>query len=286
LRGLDGAPVHVIPLGRTEYVSEPGYFGEFETITERELTLRSGSVMSESTIDLTDLVVARQRQLVKREVVRMRQVGWTLLTTGTFSVSGKGSTLTFTDTFALQTYSASDWSTPTTATPLADFRGAQAEGSEFGVNFGSPALAVMNRVTVNRLLANTNAADLGGRRTVGGGTINSVDETNRILLGEDLPTIVVMDDGYKNDSGTFTKFIADDIVVLLGTRNAGDRIGEMRLTRNMVNPNGAPGPYDFVKDYARGLNAPKQVPPKIEVHRGSNWGPVIFRPKAISIMAV
>ena len=114
--------------------------------------------------------------------------------------------------------------------------------------------------------------------------LDEFDNVNRIVMGEDLPEIVIMDDGYKNDSGTFTKFIADNKTVVMGTRNAGDRIGEYRMTRNMVNPNGAPGHYEFIKDYIRGINAPKEVPPKIEVHAGHTGGPVVFRPNAIVIL--
>lgn len=286
LRGLDGAPVHVQPLGKNSYLSEPGYFGDFMTITERELTTRAGSVMGNATVDISDLVVGKFRQLVAREYNRIRQIIAALLTTGTFSISGKDGTLTYTDTFALQTHSATDWSTPSTAKPLADFRAVQQLGSEYGTTFGASSLAIMNRVTANRMLANTNSADLGGRRTVGGGTINSFAETNRILLGEDLPQIVVYDKGYKADNGTFTKFVPDDKVVVVGVRDDGDTIGEYRMTRNLNNPTGEPGSYEYVKDYVQGVNAPKETPPKIEVHRGHNGGPVIYRPKSIVVMSV
>jgi hypothetical protein len=289
LRGLDGAPVHVVPTGETSYVSEPGYFGEYETITERELTLRAGSVVGESVVDISDLVARKNRQLLGREVTRIRQILWTLVTTGTFSISGKGSTLTHTDTFLIQTDTGSDWSTASTATPLADFRDVQQLGAEHGVEFNSSAVAVMNRVTANRMFANTNASDLGGMGFIGVNMVTRVtgpEAANSILTGEGLPTILVYDKGYKNDSGTFTKFVADDKVVYFGTRNDGDRIGEYRMTRNLVNPGGAPGSYQFVKDYCAGINAPKQVPPKIEVHRGHSGGPILTRPKAIVVQSV
>jgi hypothetical protein len=286
LRGLDGANVHVIPTGRSSFMAEPGYFGEFETITERELTKRGGSIIGEATVDVSDLVARQFRQLVGREVNRIRQIIALLLTTGTFSVSGKGGTLTHTDTFAVQTDAGSDWSTPGTATPLADARDVQQMGSQYGVEFGAASLRIMNRVTANRMLSNTNTADLGGRRTVGGGTINSIEETNRIYQGEDLPQVVVYDKGYKNDAGTFVKFIPDDTVVYVGRRTDGDAIGEYRMTRNLNNPGGAPGSFEYIKDYAQGINAPKETPPRIETHRGHNGGPVLLRPSAIVVQSV
>lgn len=286
LRGLDGAPLGVVPLGKTNYVATPGVFGEFQTIGETELTLRGGSIIGSATISVSDLVMARMKRLVQREIRVIRYIGWTLLTTGTFSISAKNGSVTFTDTFALQTYDASTWSTANTATPLADFRAAQQLGAQYGTNFGANAIALMNRVTLNRMLANTNDNDLAGRRTNGGGTITSAPGANTVMTAEDLPQIIVYDGGYKGDNNTFTRFIPDNVVVLVGVRDEGDRIGEYRMTRNMNNPNGAPGSYDYVKDYVQGVNAPKATPPRIEVHRGHNGGPVIFRPKSIVVMDV
>lgn len=289
LRGLDGAPVHVVRTGQTSYVSEPGYFGEYETITERELILRAGSSSGDTVVSVDDLVARLNRQLLGREITRIRQILWTLVSTGTFSISGKGSALTHTDTFAVQTHSGSDWSTVATATPLADFRAVQAMGAEYGVEFGGSAVAIMNRVTANRMFSNTNASDLGGMGFIAGNQITrvyNINTTNTILTGEGLPQIVIYDKGYKNDSAVFTKFIADDKVIHIGTRMDGDRIGEYRMTRNLVNPGGGPGSYELIKDYFKGMNAPVQIPGKIEVHRGHNGGPILTRPKAIVVQSV
>lgn len=286
LRGLDGSPLHVYPQGKGTYVAEPGYYGEFETVTEKELTERGGSIIGPATVDVNDLVMTKYKQLRAREIRRIRYIVWTLLTTGTFSVSSKNGSVIHTDTFAIQTYDATTWATVATATPLTDLRAVQQLGSENGVEFGSTSIAIGNRVTINRMLNNTNAADLGGRRTTGGGGINSVAEVNRIAMGEDLPEIAIFDKGYKNDSNVFTKFIPDGKVVVVGTREGGDPIMEYRLTRNMNNPGGAPGHYEYVKDYAQGINAPKETPPRIEVHAGTNGGPVIYRPKAFVLMDV
>lgn len=286
LRGLDGADIHVSAIGNASYLAEPGHYGDFMTITERELELRGGSVIGEATVNVSDLAAQRFRLLVTREMNRIRQIGWTLLTTGTFAVAGKGGTLSHTDTYALQTLSGSDWSTATTSTPLADFRSVQQMGAQYGTEFNGASLAIMNRVTANRMLANTNSADLGGRRTLNGTTINSVAEVNRIVTGEDLPQIVIYDKGYRADNGTFTKFVADDKVVYVGVRSDGDTIGEYRMTRNINNPNGAPGSHEYIKDYAQGVNAPKETPPRIELHRGHNGGPVIYRPKSVVVASV
>ncbi len=285
LRGLDGSPLGVTRLGKTHYVERPGYYGEFETITETELTERAGSVMGDVSIDVGDLVAEAYRQLNSREATRIRKICWDLISTGTFTVSGKESTLVHTGTYTLQTYSASDWNTTTTSTPLVDFRAVQAKGPEYGTNFGSQSIAVMNRRNANLLFSSTTSTDIFGRRTSGGGTVMNNEEVNRVLMGEDLPQVVVMDDGYKNDSGTFTRFVPDDTVIIIGVRQTGDQIGQYRMTRNLNNPGGAPGHYEYIKDYANGINAPKQTPPKIEIHAGHSGGPVLFRGGSIVVMS-
>ena len=287
LRGLDGAPTHVKPLGNNVYSYTPGVYGEFMTITETELTKRAGSITTDVPIDVGDLVAERQDQLMQRELDRMEQIIWTLLTTGTFSVALPGGAVGFTDTFSIQTYTRLvAWSSITTATPLLDFQAMQLLGRGLGVSFGAGATAYMNRATANNLLSNSNSADLGGRRVFGGNTINDVTGITRILQGEDLPSIVVYDEGYYNDSNTFTLFIPNNKVVVIGQRAAGQRIGEYVKTLNANNPGRAPGSYSFVIDRANGTNGEKRVPPNMEVHQGHNGGPVLFYPGSIIIATV
>lgn len=293
LRGLDGSPNYVKPVGNNLFSYTPGVFGEYGTVTETELMNRAGSVSADVPIDVTDLVTGWQDLLIQRELDRIEQIIWTLLSTGTFSVStpstaaGQG-TVAMKDTFTLQTQSrAVDWDTVATATPLVDIRAVQAKGLGKGVSFGASAMAILNRVTLNKLLSITNTSDIGGRRTLGGGTINSLAEINRILNGEDLPALTVYDEGYYTDANIFTKFVPDDKVIFIGSRTSGEKIGEYLMTRNISNPGYGPGSYDFVRD--RTGNAPdgqKYVPANMEIHRGHNGGPAIYFPGSICILSV
>src|SRR5215207_4410511 len=74
LRGLDGAPTVVKPVGSKSYSYTPGVYGEFMTITETELTLRAGSVSDDVPISVSDLVLRRQDQLLVREADRVEQI--------------------------------------------------------------------------------------------------------------------------------------------------------------------------------------------------------------------
>jgi hypothetical protein len=281
VRGLDGAPPRVKKVGGKRYLMEPGVYGEHMTITESEITQRRPWGQFSGPVSVDDLVMRRQDQLLGRRLDRIEQIGWTLLTTGTFSVAGPDGQVLHTDTFTLQTLAAAvSWATAATAVPLADFRAAQLLARGHSVDFGSGAKAYMNRVTWNNLIKNTNAADLGGKKGMGLESITSVADVNRILAGEGLPEIVIFDGGYLDESGTFQPFIANAKVVIVGKRTDGRPIGNYLMTRNAQNEGGAPGAYTLTADKA------SEVPRVIEVHDGHNGGPVIFFPSAIIILSV
>jgi hypothetical protein len=284
VRGINGAPPKVARTGAKQYEMKPGVYGEHEVIDEAELTNRRQPGSFNAPINIADLIARRQDKLLSRRIDRIRYIGWTLLTSGTFSVANADSQVIHTDTFALQTYTAGvTWATVATATPLANLRAVQLLGRGKGVNFGAGAQVFMNRVTANSLLSNTNSADLGGRRVVQDGQLIAMNlqNVNTIMLGEDLPTIRIWDDGYLNDAGTFVPFIPNNKAVAVGARPAGQTIAQYQMTRNANNENLEPGAYMKVID--KGENS---VPRTIEVHDGHNGGPAIFYPGSVVIMTV
>lgn len=280
VRGLNGDPSRVKPIGMKRYLMEPGVYGEFMLIDEKELTVRRPMGTFTGAINIDDLVMGKQNQLLGRRLDRIEQIGWTLITTGTFSVADNNSVL-HTDSFTLQTYAAGvAWGTSATATPLADLRAVRLKSRGYSVSFAGNARAYMNSTTFNQLLSNTNAADLGGRRTAGLQTVNGPGDLRVVLAAEDLPGIVVYDEGYLNDAGSFQLYIPNNKVIVVGARRDGDPVAEYRMTRNVNNPNMAPGPY------MRTIDRTDRLPRTIEVHDGHNGGPVIFHPAAIVVMTV
>lgn len=289
LRGLDGAPQHVNRVGEKSYMYTPGVYGEFVTITETELTLRAGSVTGDATIDVSDLVLNAQNYLIQRELDRMESIIWTLLTTGTFSVSSPGNAgLVFTDTFGVQTYTASvPWATVATATPAANLQAVQLLGRGLGTNFGAGAKVYVNRVTANALINNTNSADIAGRRQPSGATMNSLASINSFLLDQDLPQVVIYDEGYYDSSNTFQLFIPNNKAVVVGQRAGGEKLGEYVLTRNANNPGFAPGSYQYIVDKTgNAAQNDRQTAPTLTVHRGHSGGPTLYFPKSIVVMTV
>lgn len=281
-RGLNGDPTRVKALGANQYQMEPGVYGEYRRIDEMEMTLRRAYGTWNTAISIDDLVMEAQDHLLGRQLDRIEYIGWTLLATGTFSVSTPYGPVVHTDAYTTQTFTAGvTWATSATATPLANFRSVQLLGRGRSANFGAQAKAYMNRTTYNTLIANTNNADLAGRRTNGLATVLSPDNLNQVLAGEGLPTIVIYDEGYIDESGTFQLFVPNNKVIVVGQRPQGQTIGEYLMTFNAQNPSGAPGQYMKIINRTN-----EDVPGTIEVHLGHNGGPALYYPGSIVVMTV
>ncbi len=278
VRGLGGKPSRVNRVGAKRYVMEPGFYGEFQEIDEQELMHRRRYGSFDQPIDISDLVMEAQDQLLGRRIDRIRQIGWTLITTGTFSVSHPLGGVMHTDTYSLQTASFSNWSSASAGTPLIDFRTAKLLSRGKSVNFGRNATAYLNQITFNKLAKNTNTADLGGKKTTNISNISSLKDINSWLLDEDLPQIEIYDEGYQNDSDVFVPFIGDNVTVIVGHRTTGASVAEYRMVRNVNNPGMEPGAYQKVIDHGE-----DDVPRVIEVHDGHNGGPAIFFPSAVIV---
>jgi hypothetical protein len=282
VRGLNGMPPKVSRVGVKRFQMEPGVYGEHIPLDEVELTIRRQMGTFGTPINISDLVMRAQNQLLQRRLDRIESIGWTLLSTGTFSVAGPAGAVLHSDSYTTQTYTATpSWATSATAIPLADFRAVQLLARGHSVRFDQSSIAYMNRVTLNRLLTNTNQADLFGRRTQGLGTYNSLDQVNQLLTGDGLPNVVPYDEGYLNNSGTFVPHIADNKVIVVGRRTDGAPIGSYQMVRNVNNPGMAPGAYMRVIDRGE-----QDIPRSIDVHDGHNGGPTISFPSAVAIMNV
>lgn len=284
LRGLNGEPGSVKMYGDRAFSAQPGVYGEFMTVDEKMMTLRAQQVPSGEPVPIGDLIAERQDYLNNRETDLIEYIHWKALLDGQFTFIGPTGA-TYGDAFNIQTGTFSDWSVLTTATPLADLMGLKTLSSGKSINFGAGATLYLNTVTLSYLLRNANPADLGGQLAVSSGgvkPVKSIGEINTILNTYNLPTIVEYDEGYfAEDTGTFTKWIPNDVISIVGQRTNGDKLGEYRMVRNAQNPDMAPGRYEQVIDHGE-----TRVPRTIEVHRGHNGGLVIFYGSAIVVGAV
>jgi hypothetical protein len=283
IRGLDGEPPSVPNVGLKKYRMEPGTYGEWAPITELELTTRRVPGTYNQPINIDNIVMIRQNQLLNRRLDRIRWILWTLLVSGTFTVPGVNGQVLHAGSFLVQTATATVvWTTVATAAPLADFRSLLLLYAGRSISFGPDARFVMNRITFNQMMLNTNQNDIGGRRLANGANLNSVTDVNVVLAANDLPPIEIYDKGYYPDGGgAFTRFIPNGKVVVIGQRPNGETIGEFQMTRNANNADLSPGPYTYVSD---SLDSGKPVPRKLRVDDGFNGGPALFFPGAVIVL--
>lgn len=291
MRGYEGAFPSVNGTAVKRYSADPGVYGEFDVISEQELTERRGFGQLGTPIDISDLVLRRHAKLATRHYNRMSWILWQLLVTGVYNIVGPTGAVIKRDAYAPQTYSAgTTWATHATAGPLADFRAVTLLHRGHSVSFGANATAFMNLSTFNDMIANSNTNDLGGRRTTGLQTIEGLDDYNKLALKDNLPQVKIWDEGYKSDgtdgqtAGTFSTFIADGKVVVVGRRTNGAPLGEFQLTRNASNADMGSAPLVKVVDTGAGEN--EQPPRLIKVFRGFNGGPSVTMPGSIVVMSV
>lgn len=286
VRGLNGQPGKVKPVGYKRFKAEPGFYGDYSELQEKEVTERRKLGTFGEVIDLNDVIMKRHDQLLGRRIDRQRKLVWDLLQNGTFSVAHENGGIVHTDTYPLQTGSASDWSVLTTATPLADLRALKLLARGYSVRFDKTATMYMNQTTANYLVNNQNANDLFGKRQEVGATFNSIEDVNKILAANDLPLIEVYDETYFTDAAPTTPvtFIADDKVVIVGKRKGNAPVGDVCAIRNANNPDCEPGPYTKVVDSSASSMNP--VPRTIGVHDGWNGGIRLYYPSACIRLSV
>jgi hypothetical protein len=285
-RGINGAPSQVLHLKLNQYQTSPGYYGEFMKLDEEKILRSRAPGTFGDVVNVTDLVLKDQVQLLTRRMTAIKRILWNIAQ-GTYSITSKTGGVVVTDTYSVQTFTAAvTWATSATATPFSDFRAVKLKHRGFSVNFGAAAMAYMNQVTYNNMIGNTNANDLFGKRFKSLSTISSLPMMTGLLNEDDLPTPVVHDEFYLSDGtdgnlkGTVVPYIPNGKVIVIGRRPNGTRCGEFRMTRNLENPNLAPGAYTRV------ILQDRQVPTTVETHDGFNGGPVIEFPSSIVVMSV
>lgn len=288
IRGLGGAPQRVTKLGYKRFTAAPGVYGEYERFDETELTEFRQRGSYDAPIDLTDLTTMANERLLTREIQRIEAVGWAALQ-GAIAVFN-GTQLMYSDQFSVQSYTSTvSWGTALTATPLFDLRQVQLLARGHSVQFNATSTAFMNQYTFNRLVSNTNSADIYGRRVAGLATANGLKGINSILTEDDLPNFAIYDRGYLSDgsdgfaSGTFELFIPNNTVIVIGKRPGNVMIAEYQMTRNANNPGFAPGPYTDVVDSITNRGV---YPKTIDVHRGHSGGVAVLYSSAIAVMHV
>lgn len=293
VRGLNGQPSRVMSLGGRRFEMQPGYYGDWYDLNEQDLTTRRQYGTANTPVDISDLVMEGSEYLQNRFLDRVEYNAWNAVS-GLIQVFDKGRIL-HQDVWSPQTYAAAfAWSDPVHSTPLQDMRNCRLLQRGQSASFGSNAKLYINQQQADYAMANTNPADLYGKRTSGLATIMTMDQINVVLAGEGLPQIVVYDEGYLADlapgvdpstlanfRSQFQPFIPLGKGYLIGKRPGNAPVGEYVMTTNINNPDGKPGQYTKIIDKGE-----TEVPRSIQVHNGHNGGPAIMYPGAVVIMSI
>jgi hypothetical protein len=293
-RGYNNDPAHVQRLGQNTFVYQPGVYGEMIPVNEDELTRRAASTGNPAPIQIGDLIMSCDLQLTGRQFTRMEWLCWQAMQ-GTVQVQMQGPQGLYngySDTYTTQTYSAATpWATTATATPILDMQNVQQKSVGHSVNMGAGAKAYMNQVTANNMINNSNSADLGGRRSSFGATLNNVPDVANYFGSQNLPVPVVYDAGYQTiplngvntavSTYNFAKFIGNATVIFAGARMSGAPLGKFYYTRDA---SGFSGPRRYIHNTVNGADGlPAKMNGQITVSRGFNGGPGVHFPFSIVI---
>lgn len=165
-----------------------------------------------------DELTLLERADITREIMRMQA-----LTSGmvTFSSNGQSVSIDYKIPSANKVTPSVLWSVSATADPIADITAWQDQiENATGVR---PTRLIMNTNTFNRIKkcdSIKNAIYVFGQ----GKVTPTTSATKEFILSETGCTTYIYNKGYTNASGKFTKFVADEVVVLLPDTYVGDTV--------------------------------------------------------------
>lgn len=263
----------------------PGHYGDTYVIDESELENRRevGTWTEfEKQGALSDKIA---RLFTDRYLDRVEKNIFDILCTGKFeartpSRGGTGPVVVRSIHNIPQYTPANLFSNLTTSTPIQYFRSLMPQ-LQLGVSVDfRQGWAIANRNTINTILNNQNSTDISSRRTNSGDTVNDLSSLNAILASNDIFNLTEYHKGYfpEGNGNPMVTFIPDGKIILVGTREDGEPIGDYVLTRNAHNANSAPGEHFMVNDYRT------KTPPHIEMTAGHNGGPVPLYLEAMAII--
>lgn len=224
LSAFDSKSIPIDRKGFDEIAQKMPFFKNSMNIDENDrqnlnMVLNSGNQAYIDTIVnkvYNDELTLLERADITREIMRMQA-----LTTGmvTFSNNGQSVAIDYKIPSTNKVTPTTNWSVSASADPISDITGWQDQiENATGVR---PTVLLMNTNTFNRIKkcdSIKNAIYVFGQGKVTP-TTNAVKE---FILNETGCTTYIYNKGYTNLKGQFTKFVADEIVVLLPDTMVGD----------------------------------------------------------------
>lgn len=267
----------------------PIFFKESEVIKESELLNARAFGTINGAINLDELVATRLKARIDKDFIRSEWLIWAMLQ-GQIAIDENG--VKVDETFDTLTFTPNvDWDQHATATPLADARTFSRLFRPTGAS-ASGAVIIVNQTDMDHVLSNKNADDFFGFVNENfKKTTYSIEELNKVLAVNGLPTYEVYDDGYIDANGDFQTYIKDGKPIVIGKRPNGQKHGEFLLTPSLHNSkNGMPagGFFSLITVNGQPSNGLISVSelgenanPKIQITTGFYGGPTLYYPKSI-----
>lgn len=282
-RGINGTLGRVNSRGINAFTVSPGYYAEYYGFDEEKL-IKSRQVGSWMDFDPEGALLAEAADILTTRALDRKEANiWSFMLTGGFEAKNIQGVSYHQPVYAVDAYTpAVLFNVLATATPLNYLRQViwSLNQRGYSVDF-SPAAGqiIMSNVTLQNILNNTNAADIGGRRLDVGSTVNDVDGLNKILVANSIPPITIYDKGYfPEGTGAQTLFVPDGKILIVGNREDGAPFGEYRMTKAVQNANLAPG------DWYRIADRRPMGEDVIFAQCGHNGGPAPYYPEAVAVI--
>lgn len=282
---LDSTPALVKMPGLKNKSMGTGYWKESAQLNESDMLILRGFGPDHRKRAARDKVVRLQETLQARLAVRMEWLRWQALL-GQLSVNENGVILDVDyEIPAGNKWQVNvSWADTANAKPIDDFMAVETKYEGLGA---TAKFYVMNRATAVLLAKNAQVRDLVKQSIrVEDIALGNVEKLVLQLAG--VPgTVVIYNEGYFNDSATFTKFIPDNKVIVIGEglgKTAGE-LGFFGSTPNLHNSGGMDnpqaGPFMLVKDRSM-----SEENPFYKLTMGIYGLPVVIRPYWIQIITV
>lgn len=238
-RTLNGEFGVINRTGAKSFTMNPSYWGNKIILDEARMTQARELGTFGSRLDVSKAQAKDQDHLLNLAIDRILYIISQFALSGKYYTNGLNGALILAQEVTIQTFTSTNpVNVVNTATPLVDLRAIRLKGRGTSADFGKSAVILMNAVTVNAFLANTNAGDLGKYLVINGGsTATPLDLTslNRILQDQNLPTIVEYEGHYVDSAGQVQMRIPDGKAILVAKRPDGEPPMRWVFTANMNN---------------------------------------------------
>lgn len=266
-------------VGSKRFALVPAKFGGSRTLSADKINRGRKIGTHGESMDVSAEMEIIMQEIAERDFNTIEYIRWRMACLGDVLLPKKdGTTIRVAKYDANTTNSNVAWTDRANATPLLDLQTLRNATAGYGFDFGGGAKAYSNSITLDHLVLNTNALDLGRQRLTFGETIRDISQVNRLILqGMNLPQFEAIDGGYLDSSGVFQRFIPDGYVVIVGNHwSRGLRAGEFVMSSNEALM-GEPGVY-------ANIDQEKKAPRLPYAERGFNGGPRVNHGRQIQIL--